>query len=101
MSKSNPSEGAARVLAVAGNAAVVQLPGRRFPGVLVQGDTFALLCERLDDALAGWLQRQAADPSAEEAREVAAEFRRLQTFYEQTLGAEGIRLPYAVRGEPK
>lgn len=33
------------------NAAVLRHPGRKFPGVLVQGDTLHGLCQRLDFAL--------------------------------------------------
>jgi hypothetical protein len=35
------------------NAAVLRHPGRKFPGVLVQGDTLHSLCRRADDACAG------------------------------------------------
>ena len=33
------------------NAAVLRHPGRKFPGVLVQGDTLHIFCQRLDFAL--------------------------------------------------
>jgi hypothetical protein len=42
----------ARVLARGGNAAVVQLQGRAFPGLHVQGDTFAELQRQLADVAA-------------------------------------------------
>jgi hypothetical protein len=32
------------------NCAVMRHPGRRFPGVLIQGDTLYALCPRADDA---------------------------------------------------
>lgn len=30
------------------NGAIMRHPGRRFPGVLIQGDSLYLLCDRLD-----------------------------------------------------
>ena len=33
------------------NAVVLRHPGRKFPGVLIQGDTLHALCQRLDSAL--------------------------------------------------
>lgn len=34
------------------NAAVLRHPGRRFPGLLVQGDSLYALCVQADDACA-------------------------------------------------
>jgi hypothetical protein len=34
----------------AANAAIHRHPGRRFPGVLLQGDTLYSICQRLDAA---------------------------------------------------
>jgi hypothetical protein len=53
----------AQVLARDGNAAVVHLPGRVFPGVLLQGDTFAALQRQFADAAAR-LRRAAGDDEA-------------------------------------
>jgi Family of unknown function (DUF6959) len=36
----------AELLTPPGNYAVVQLPGRKFPGVVFQGDSLAALCEQ-------------------------------------------------------
>jgi predicted RNase H-like HicB family nuclease len=46
------------------NYAVVQLPDRRYPGVVTQGDSLATICARLGSALAGDLD-ELVDAKAE------------------------------------
>jgi hypothetical protein len=41
----------AQVLARGGNTAVIQLKGRAFPGIHIQGDTFAELRRQLAEAI--------------------------------------------------
>jgi hypothetical protein len=77
-----------------GNDAVVRLPGRKFPGLLVQGDTFHSLvlaiktiCERAQ--LAG---------DEELAGEADLLKDRLETMlgrYEEALHSHGVKLPYS------
>ena len=43
-------EEAVEILSDKANAAVIRHPGRRFPGVLVQGDTLYGLCQTADAA---------------------------------------------------
>lgn len=43
-------EEAVEILSDQANAAVIRHPGRRFPGVLVQGDTLYRLCQTADVA---------------------------------------------------
>ncbi|MFD8638795.1 DUF6959 family protein [Streptomyces zaomyceticus] len=76
-----------------GNDAVVRLPGRRFPGVLVQGDTLSAL--RSDVAE---LVELCAAGDLEEARHVAAILSadlgaKLQR-YTDALDAHGISRPF-------
>jgi hypothetical protein len=94
-----PEGGATRVfgarspLAVGGNNTVVRLPGRRFPGVLVQGDSLHILrtevaeiaeaCERDDPA-------EARDP----AGLLLSGLDDLLAAYEAALADHGIRRPY-------
>lgn len=76
-----------------GNNAVVRLPGRRFPGVLIQGDSLRILrsdlaqvvdaCERSDPAEA----RNSGDL-------VLAALDALLTRYEDALHKHGIPRPY-------
>jgi hypothetical protein len=77
--------------AVDGNVAVVRLEARRFPGVLVQGDTMKMLSGILDEAL------QAANPNdgraaLVEAQDMISGFLRI---YERALSSAGERPPYS------
>jgi hypothetical protein len=82
------------VLSRAGNCAVVQLPGRAFPGVHVQGDTFRLLQGQV--AWAARTLRQ--DPGNDEALdELDDAVQRMAAFIavdEEALSERGMRLPY-------
>lgn len=69
----------------ASNSAVTRHPGRRFPGVLVQGDTLHSLLMSVRAALRG-------DP--EELTEVEGRLSVLVEHYETVLAAHGISRPY-------
>lgn len=82
------------VLARDGNWAVVHLPGRRFPGVHVQGDTVAALRAQFFEA-ARALRRDPADLKAlDELDAAVAEIDALIGYYEQVLADHGINIPY-------
>jgi len=84
----------ALVLARAGNWAVMQVPGRRFPAACVQGDTFAGLREQLVGA-AKAQRRDPADPGAlGELDSATREVDAMLGFYEQVLVDRGIDRPY-------
>ncbi|MET7622756.1 hypothetical protein [Streptomyces sp. NPDC005408] len=75
------------------NDAVVRLPGRRFPGVLVQGDTLSIL-----QADVAELVELCAAGDLEEARQVASLLQadlgaKLQR-YTDALEAHGISRPF-------
>ncbi|MET9691785.1 hypothetical protein ABZY81_25445 [Streptomyces sp. NPDC006514] len=76
-----------------GNDAVVRLPGRNFPGVLIQGDTLSIL----QTDVAELVELRAAG-DLEEARHVASLLHtdlgeKLQR-YTEALEAHGIRRPF-------
>jgi len=82
--------GEARLLTPAHNFAVVHLPGRKFPGVVIQGDSLDILIGELEVA---W-----HDPDPDE-REAAFEMMTetllaAQRGYEAALREAGIDLPY-------
>lgn len=81
----------ADVYAVEGNVAVLRLPGRRFPGALVQGDTMKMVLGIIEEAM------NADDPV--DARAALTEVHELissvVTTYETALTRAGERLPYA------
>jgi hypothetical protein len=83
----------AKVLSHAANSAVVQMPGRRFPGVVIQGDT---LSGMVTGMCAARLLAERGDLS--ELKEVLKltqkELEDRQRHYEQVLESAGIELPY-------
>lgn len=84
----------APVLAEIPNSGIVQLPGRRFPGVVVQGDSLSSMFDELASAL-----RHAKDRRDKEAYyatfAVASQLQDLLAAYENTLRAIGSALPYS------
>lgn len=88
------SEERARVLARGGNVAVTWLDGRAFPGIHVQGDTFAELHRQIADA-ADRLRRSARDGEALDDLDYAVEeMTDLLRFYESALAERDVRRPY-------
>ena len=75
------------------NYGVVRMPGRSFPGAVIQGDSLAILCNH-----ARSIHRRVAQIGDSELLGETAELLelledRLQ-HYEQVLSEHGIRLPY-------
>ncbi|MBG0569255.1 DUF6959 family protein [Actinoplanes aureus] len=87
-----------QVLAIGGNVAVTQLIGREFPGLHIQGDTFANLQHQVADVA----RRIRRDPSDGEALDdldyVVDEMTQLLQFYEAVLAEREINLPYVREG---
>jgi hypothetical protein len=82
-----------KIYADASNAAVMRHPGRRFPGVLIQGDTLWNLCRSLDAAHAG--ARGRLDEAAfDELDHVRDQLRGLLAHYADALRAHGLELPF-------
>ncbi|GIE80930.1 hypothetical protein Aph02nite_68800 [Actinoplanes philippinensis] len=85
----------ARVLARRGNFAVTQLDGRAFPGVHVQGDTFAELYRQLQDAVSRLHDARDDADSWGDLEDAVKEMASVLRFYEEALEANGIRRPYS------
>jgi len=84
----------APILAEVPNSGIVQLPGRRFPGVVVQGDSLSSMFDELASALRHAKQRRDAE-AYYATFAVASRLQELLAAYENTLGAIGSSLPYA------
>lgn len=69
-----------RALGTRGNLRLAQADGRRYPGLLVQGDTLLSLVEELED--------EAPDSFA------LVTVRQWLSAYEEMMAENGIRLPY-------
>ncbi len=81
------------LLAQDGNCAVIRLPERRFPGVLIQGDSLSRLVEQMRS-----IHEQVRSLGKSELSEDVGEVRELLEsvlqHYELTLNAHEIDLPY-------
>ena len=89
----NPEAEHAELLTPASNFAVVQLPGRKYPGVVFQGDSLSSLC-----ALATLVAEQAQDtPAFDEAIGLRDELNEVLRSYIRVLEGRGIRPPFEFR----
>lgn len=83
------------------NQAVVQAPGRRFPGSVIQGDSLAILCASAQQ-LSLWIE--ANSDANDDVRWLAqglqeALLSRL-LHYQSTLKESGLDLPYMKNASP-
>ncbi|MEU4043460.1 DUF6959 family protein [Streptomyces antibioticus] len=76
-----------------GNDAVVRLPGRRFPGVLLQGDSLHILRSDLAE-VAEACERGALTEARDSADLLLTNLDALLTRYEDALRQHGIPRPY-------
>jgi|WetSurMetagenome_2_1015567.scaffolds.fasta_scaffold132311_3 hypothetical protein len=81
------------VFSEATNCPVVRMPGRKFPGVVLQGDSLSILLREADD-----LCQLSAKGDTAELAEAARYLRNLLSdylkTYEETMRAHGLELPY-------
>lgn len=78
------------VLAVSGNCAVVRRPPRKFPGILLQGDTVKMLQESLEVAVG---EKSISEMRAEVSGviDLLGEY---LSIYEDALRKAGMQTPY-------
>jgi hypothetical protein len=76
------------------NFAVVRMPGRRFPGCVIQGDSLSVLCG-LARSIHNRLASQGDDEASEDAAELLEKLTDRLEHYEQVLAKHGIHLPHA------
>lgn len=86
-----------KVFSETSNYGVVRMPGRSFPGVVVQGDSLAILCR-----LARSVKQRVALAKDSELVDDASELIELLEdrlrHYEEVLAEHGIKLPYTKLG---
>lgn len=88
-----------QVYSVASNIAVIQAPGRRFPGSVVQGDSLARLSEQATTIFEALRHGRPDAETRELARELADDLAARLLHYQEVLDAHGIDLPYQRRPE--
>ena len=82
------------ILSDATNAAVLRHPDRRFPGVLVQGDTLYSLCAVADAACAA-VKPQLGNEAYEELNDLRNRLWSLLNHYKSVLHEHQLPLPFA------
>jgi predicted RNase H-like HicB family nuclease len=75
------------------NAAVMRHPGRRFPGMLVQGDALSELCRQADLACAE-AEGVLSEDGYGELDDLREKLRAWLDEYTQVLQAHGLPLPF-------
>jgi hypothetical protein len=83
----------------ASNAAVMRHPGRRSPGVLVQGDTLSSLCSTADRICANGQQQLDAHTYVE-LNDLRNHLWSFLLHYKTVLGEHDIPLPFSDRPHP-
>jgi hypothetical protein len=77
------------------NYAVVQLPGRKFPGVVMQGDSLNSLTKRLERMRSDLrIDDFDRDKVAAELDDLVNLFSEVRSHYEKVCAAKGLTLPY-------
>jgi hypothetical protein len=75
------------------NFAIVRMPGRHFPGCVIQGDSLSILlssAETICELAATSRNQELMDEATALAEQLAGRL----THYESVLKAHGIKLPY-------
>ena len=85
----------AQILSHIPNSAIVQLPGRRFPGIVMQGDTLSNVFDSARHLLAEF-KRQQDQERFYETLMFAEQLQAHLLHYEETLERHGMQLPYTV-----
>ena len=84
---------ASRILSHVPNSGIVQMPGRRFPGIVMQGDTLSNVFDAVVFALDDAKARRDED-AYYELLMFAETFQGQLQHYEQTLSRISMPLPY-------
>ncbi|MEU8606926.1 hypothetical protein AB0C29_02845 [Actinoplanes sp. NPDC048791] len=84
----------ARVLARDGNVAVTQLNGRAFPGLHIQGDTFAELQRQLAGAVSRLSHARDDAEAWDDLDSAVEELAQMLHFYESVLEERDVERPY-------
>lgn len=76
-----------------GNNAVVRLPGRNFPGVVVQGDSLSILRQAVAEVREACARGDAVE-ALESADFLLADLDAILERYTDALGRHGIKRPF-------
>jgi type VI protein secretion system component VasF len=85
----------AQILSHIPNSGIVQLPGRRFPGIVIQGDTLSNLFDSAQFLLAEF-KRLRDEERYYETLMFAEQLQAQLVHYEEVLQAQGMQLPHTI-----
>lgn len=81
------------IFSEASNYAIVRMPGRSFPGCVIQGDSLSILLHRAEEVLE--LAKRSADHELiESAQEIVDSLQGRLDHYAQVLTEHGMQLPF-------
>ncbi|MFC9589916.1 DUF6959 family protein [Streptomyces sp. NPDC056944] len=81
------------LLAPGGNGAVVRMPGRRYPGVVIQGDSLSIMRRQVAELTAACAQGD-VDGALDLSQFLLADLDENLGSYEDALARHGIPRPY-------
>ena len=84
---------AVEIYSDATNAAILRHPGRRFPGVLIQGDTLHNLCIAIERICAA-AQSRADEDGLLEIDDLREQMRGYLSHYKSVMRHHGLQLPF-------
>jgi hypothetical protein len=77
------------------NYGIVKMPGRSFPGCVIQGDSLAILCSHARSIHQRAIQLVGKDDLVDEASELLDLLQDRLGHYEQVLANHNLTLPYS------
>ena len=84
----------AKILQIGSNGAVVQLPERQFPGVVIQGDSLSILMRKMIEIRLMITDKADISETTSEIDDVIDKLYGRIALYEMTLEKNSIPLPY-------
>jgi hypothetical protein len=84
------------VYSEATNQAIVRIPSRRFPGIVIQGDSLSILAG-LAEGIRDAAKRSSDDDLISDATQLSNSWEGLLLHYESVLDEHNIPLPYSPR----
>lgn len=83
----------AELLSSPSNFAVVQMPDRKFPGIIIQGDSLHILVQKIRE-MQIMLNDKKNEDLAFEMQELNIQYTEILTHYEKVCAEHAIPLPY-------
>jgi hypothetical protein len=86
----------AHILEAGSNGGIVQLPERKFPGIVIQGDSLSILVSEVE-SLRLSLGKKDEEEAMASLEFIESHLKERLAFYEGVLAKHSIELPYARR----